>query len=222
MAYCTLADLKEQIKEDELVQLTDDRTNLASTTANGAITAVATSITLTDSTGFPSVGRIEIGYEQIDYTANAANVISGCTRGANDTTADGHDTGSTVTEKNYIQTSVITRAIADADSFINGYLETKYDTPLSLVPEIIRKISVDIAIKILFQRRLGVPQGRKDAYDEDVSFLKDISRGIVTIGGSVIPAEDDDAGPEATTVKSDRIFSMGRLSDSSVGSLDNF
>jgi phage gp36-like protein len=36
------------------------------------------------------------------------------------------------------------------------------------------------------------------------------------------PSADDDAGPEATTVKSDRVFSRGRDSDSSTGTLDNY
>jgi phage gp36-like protein len=222
MAYCTLADLKEQIKEDELAQITDDRVNLASGVLNGAIDAAVTSITLDDSTAFPSSGRVQIDYEVIDYTANSGTVLSGCTRGSGDTLAAAHSNDAAVSEKSCIDESRITRAIIDADSFINGYIETKYDTPLSPVPEIIRKISVDVSIKILYQRRLGVPQGRKDAYDEDVSFLKDISRGLVSIGGTDAPAEDDDAGPEATTVKSDRIFTMGWASDSSVGSLDNF
>lgn len=227
MAYCTLADLKEQIKEDELAQLTDDRVNLASSALNGGINAAVTSITLDDSSAFPASGRVQIDYEVIDYTANSGAVLSGCTRGAGDTLAAAHSNDAVVSEKNCIDESRITRAIVDSDSFINGYLETKYDTPLSPVPEIIRKISVDIAIKILYQRRLGVPQGRKDAYDEDVSYLKDISRGIVTIGGVDAPAEDDDTGPEAITYGtktdiSDRVFSMGKTSASSVGSLDNF
>lgn len=227
MAYCTLADLKEQIKEDELIQCTDDRVNLVSTTANGAITAAATSITLTDSTGFPSAGRIEIGYEQIDYTANAANVLSGCTRGANGTTADGHDTGSTVTEKNYIQTSVITRSIADADAEIDGYCSTKYDSlPFTTVPVMVRKCSVDIAIYNLFSRRRGAPEDRVRRYKDAIKFLTNVANGTVSLGGDA-PAEDDDTGPEAITYGtktdiSDRVFSMGKTSASSVGSLDNF
>ncbi len=227
MAYCTLADLKEQIKEDELAGLTDDRINLVSTTANGAITAAATSITLTDSTGFPSVGRIEIGYEQIDYTANASNILSGCIRGANNTTADGHSTGSTVTEKNYIQTAVITRAIADSDAEIDGYCSTKYaDLPFSTVPVMIRKISVDIAIYNLFSRRRGATEDRLQRYKDAIKFLSNVANGTVSMGGDA-PAEDSDAGPEAITYGTktditDRVFSMGKTSAASVGSLDNY
>jgi hypothetical protein len=67
--------------------------NLGGTTMNdaGGIDAVDTSVTLTDSTGFASpAGTIRIEDEQITYTGNAANVLSGLTRGANGTTATTH------------------------------------------------------------------------------------------------------------------------------------
>lgn len=149
MAYCTQADLLEQIPEDELLQLTDDA-----------------------------------------------------------------DTGS-------IDTSVVDRAIADADALIDSYCGTKHDVPFSPVPVMVRKLSVDITVYNLFARRRGAPEDRKERYDDAVRFLRDISRGIGSLGGDA-PAGDDDAGPEATTKKSDRVFSRGLDSDGSVGTLDNY
>jgi len=115
----------------------------------------------------------------------------------------------------------VTRAIADADAEIDSYCGTKYDVPFSTVPVMIRKMSVDIAIYNLYARRRGAPEDRKERYDDAISFLKDISKGIASLGGDG-PSADDDSGPEATTVKSDRVFSRGRASDSSTGSLDNY
>jgi len=115
----------------------------------------------------------------------------------------------------------ITRAIADADAEIDSYCGTKYDVPFSTVPVMIRKMSVDIAIYNLYARRRGAPEDRKERYDDAISFLKDVSRGIASLGGDG-PSADDDSGPEATTVKSDRVFSRGRASDSTTGSLDNY
>ena len=114
----------------------------------------------------------------------------------------------------------ITRAIADADAEIDSYCGTKYDVPFSTVPVMIRKMSVDIAIYNLYARRRGAPEDRKERYDDAISFLKD-PRGIASLGGDG-PSADDDSGPEATTVKSDRVFSRGRASDSTTGSLDNY
>jgi phage gp36-like protein len=150
MAYCTLADLKEQIREEDLIQLTDDES-------------------------------LEI-----------------------------------------INEDRINRAIADADAEIDGYCSTRFATlPFSSVPVFIRKCSVDIAIYNLFSRRRGAPEDRLQRYKDTIKFLSNVANGTISLGGDA-PAEDDDAGPAATTVKSDRIFSMGKLSDSSVGSLDNF
>ena len=149
MAYCTQADLLEQISEDDLIQLTDD------------------------------------------------------------------------SDAGIVDVSMVTRAIADADAEIDSYCGTKYDVPFSPVPVMIRKVSVDITIYNLYARRRGAPEDRKERYDDAVSFLKDISKGIASLGGDA-PSVDDDAGPEATTVKSDRVFSRGRASDSTTGSLDNY
>ena len=120
-----------------------------------------------------------------------------------------------------IDTDILDRAIADADAEIDSYCGTKYDVPFSTVPVMIRKMSVDIAIYNLYARRRGAPEDRKERYDDAISFLKDISKGIASLGGDG-PSADDDSGPEATTVKSDRVFSRGRDSDSSTGSLDNY
>ena len=58
-----------------------------------AITAGQTSIELSDSSYFPASGVVGIDAEQISYTGNAANTLTGCTRGYNSTTAVTHDAG---------------------------------------------------------------------------------------------------------------------------------
>jgi len=63
---------------------------------SGGIDAVDTSVTLTDSTGFPTSGTIQIGSEQLTYTGNAAHVLSGLVRGANNTTAASHTDATSV------------------------------------------------------------------------------------------------------------------------------
>jgi len=63
------------------------------------ITSSATTITLSDSSRFPSSGTVYIGSEQITYTGNSGNQLTGCTRGANGTTAQAHSAGEGVAEK---------------------------------------------------------------------------------------------------------------------------
>lgn len=65
-------------------------------TLNGSITAGDTTITLTDGSEFPDLGTVFIGTERVDYTGKSGNNLTGCTRGANNTTAQAHSSGDTV------------------------------------------------------------------------------------------------------------------------------
>ena len=121
-----------------------------------------------------------------------------------------------------IDATVVTRAIDDADAEADTYYATRYDVPLSPVPAMARKLSVDLALYNLYSRRLSiVPEERQRRYDAGVRYLRDVSKGIVSLGAES-PAPDSDGGPVATTTKSDRIYSLGHASDLSSGSLDNY
>ncbi len=67
------------------------------TTLNGGIDNIVTTITVNSASAFPSSGRIDIGTELITYTSKNATQFLGCTRGANGSTAASHLTGATVT-----------------------------------------------------------------------------------------------------------------------------
>jgi hypothetical protein len=67
------------------------------TTLNGGIDNVVTTITVNSAAAFPTSGRIDIGTELITYTSKNATQFLGCTRGANGSTAASHLTGATVT-----------------------------------------------------------------------------------------------------------------------------
>ena len=121
-----------------------------------------------------------------------------------------------------VDATVIARAVADADAEIDSYCGTRYTLPFSPVPSMIRKVSVDISIYNLHSRRsLKVPEERQKRYDNVLRFLRDLAKGLISLGADS-QAESDDGLPQATKAKSDKIFSMGKTSDKSVGSLDNF
>ena len=69
-----------------------------STTAAEVIDDSETEIDLTSATGFDSTGTVFIDNEQITYTGISTNTLTGCTRGANSTTAASHSNGVTVTQ----------------------------------------------------------------------------------------------------------------------------
>jgi hypothetical protein len=69
-----------------------------STTAAEVIDASETEIDLTSASDFDSSGTVYIDNEQITYTGISTNTLTGCTRGANSTTAASHSNGVTVTQ----------------------------------------------------------------------------------------------------------------------------
>jgi len=75
------------------IQATRSSDAAVATTLNegGTLSATDTTITLTSATGFPAGGGlIMIEDEVIEYTAVSTNDLTGCTRGANGTTATTH------------------------------------------------------------------------------------------------------------------------------------
>ena len=66
---------------------------ITSTTLNGSHSASVETLTLTSTTGFDESGTIYLGGEQVTYTAISGNDLTGCTRGANSTTAAIHADG---------------------------------------------------------------------------------------------------------------------------------
>ena len=73
-------------------------TGTATTTLNGGINNSVTSIVLTSAAGFTASGTIVVDTESITYSGISTNTLTGCTRGANGTTAASHLTGATVTQ----------------------------------------------------------------------------------------------------------------------------
>jgi hypothetical protein len=63
---------------------------------NEALDTSETTITLESISNFPGAGTILIGSEQITYTGKSGNDLTGCTRGANSTTAATADDGAAV------------------------------------------------------------------------------------------------------------------------------
>lgn len=66
--------------------------NGISTTLNGAIDSLVTTINVIDTTSFPSTGYIVIDSEIISYTGKTGTSFTGCTRGADGTSAASHAT----------------------------------------------------------------------------------------------------------------------------------
>ena len=90
---------------------------------------------------------------------------------------DDFDTGT-------VNTSATDRAIAGADALIDSYIGSRYSVPVSPVPDIIRDLSVDIAIYKICSRRDQTPVEARKKYDDAKLFLEKISAGTAVITGA--------------------------------------
>lgn len=83
-----------------------------------------------------------------------------------------------------IDNEVIDDAIAYAGQLIDGYLRGRYSVPLDPVPELIRRLAVDMAVFHLYSRRfeLEMPQSMIDRRKEIIRLLEQIQQGKVQLG----------------------------------------
>ena len=120
-----------------------------------------------------------------------------------------------------VNTDVVDAAIGQGDEEIDTYMGSRYTAPMSPVPGIVKKLSVDIAIYNLYSRRMEeIPPLRSERYKNAIKLLGQIAAGTVSIGESTEP--DGGGQVKVSTSVEDRIFTKGKKSDGSSGSLDNY
>lgn len=80
--------------------------------------------------------------------------------------------------------SKIEEAINYAEQLIDGYLRGRYSVPLNPVPELIRRLAVDLAVFFLYSRRfeLNMPESMLERKRECIRLLEHIQQGKVLLG----------------------------------------
>lgn len=76
----------------------------------------------------------------------------------------------------------VTAAVEDAEGEADGYLAARYSTPLSPVPQAVRKFTADIAIYNLCSRGDSMPPEREKRYENAVKYFLNVSKGLVSLG----------------------------------------
>lgn len=100
--------------------------------------------------------------------------------------------------------AVLSRAIADADAEIDGFVGARYALPLcEPVPAVLVPIACDIARYRLYDD--AVPEIVRQRYEDAVSRLKDIAAGRLTLG--IDPASTTPASAGVRFRSRDRVFS---------------
>lgn len=117
---------------------------------------------------------------------------------------------------------VVAEALTSASAEVDGYLARRYAVPLDPAPPLVRTLTVSIALWNLLGRRPGLEEPAiEKRYRAALDLLRLIARGDATLGVS-----PEAAGGGALIAGSlspeDRIFTIGRPSRGTTGTLDGF
>lgn len=108
-----------------------------------------------------------------------------------------------------VDMDVLSRAIAEADAMIDGYLAGRYALPLANVPPLLTTLSMDITV---WRLHLGEPSVKVKAdYDAAVRSLRDIGSGAIRIpeASGLEPASPGTSGVVVTD--RDRPFAADQM-----------
>jgi len=90
-----------------------------------------------------------------------------------------------------VDTAVVESAIVDADAVIDSYLCLRYTVPLTTVPKVVNRLSMDIAIYFLYMREDGAPEAVENKYNDAVKLLDKMANGKVGLGEATLDPEPD-------------------------------
>ncbi len=119
-----------------------------------------------------------------------------------------------------VNTTVLAQAIDDASAEIDGYIESRFELPLSDPPAVLNRLTCDIAMyRLQSLRPLHDLADARRRYEDAVALLIRVAGGEVTLGlgtdnaapaaaqGSVVTQAGGDASGELPQ----RIFDRGSL-----------
>ena len=105
--------------------------------------------------------------------------------------------------------TVIARAISDAESLVDSYVGARTTVPLTTVPDHVKTLAVNLAIYYLHLGRRSVTEDIRNQYEDDLRQLRDIAAGKATLGDA-----GEQAGQSHPTPRYDgetRIYSRDDL-----------
>lgn len=108
-----------------------------------------------------------------------------------------------------IDETVVATALSDAEDLINSYVSVKYALPLTTVPAALKRISCDFARYFMYKE--VIPDELEKKYEQNLAFLKDIARGVVSLGDFSTGEPPQQSGDVIFSGSSARLFSHKQL-----------
>lgn len=109
-----------------------------------------------------------------------------------------------------VDTNTLAAVITAAEAEVDGYLGARYSLPFSSVPQLVTELAARCTVWRLYRRRnLVPPEALKDDYVDLVRTLRDISKGVVTLGEQPEPSPNEERTVRST--QRDRVFGRGNM-----------
>ncbi len=106
----------------------------------------------------------------------------------------------------------VDEAIEQADAEIDSYCAGRYAVPFGTVPDIVKKLSVDISIYNLYSRLVrDMPEVRAERYRSAIKQLEAISKGKISLGVDPAPTASTDGRSETNKPTDGNVFSRDKL-----------
>ncbi|MBI3677391.1 MAG: DUF1320 domain-containing protein [Proteobacteria bacterium] len=92
----------------------------------------------------------------------------------------------------------VSAAITTAQGKADAYCSKRYAVPFVTPPQVIKDVTVTLAVNVLYSRRLGAPEHWKTKNSEALDFLADVSSGKASLGANA-PQPANDANITVST-----------------------
>jgi len=109
-----------------------------------------------------------------------------------------------------IDDEIVEAAIRHSDSIIDSFIRNRFSVPFSLVPDLIRTISTDLAIGNLFARcPLIAGNVVREKYIDAIRTLSRLADGEIELGADIQPVKRN--LPESSSSPEEKLFSHNTL-----------
>jgi phage gp36-like protein len=114
---------------------------------------------------------------------------------------------------NVVDPEGVDRAIGDADTEIDAKIGGRYTVPVTPVPPLLQRLSLDLAIEILYGRRpdLETPEAVIRAAKNARLLLSEIAAGKASLPGVAEDTTDSTSGAGASFTANERLFTRSRM-----------
>ena len=113
---------------------------------------------------------------------------------------------------------VVEEAIIYSSTLIDGYLRGRYTLPLNIHFPLLRILAIDLSIYRLYSRRMRneMPEVIQKNYDNAISTLRDIQKGVITLQAENDLLESSNFNAEEYKTNKnilDRLFGKRKLNE---------